>query len=225
MGWPDLSDTQTAVRDVLGEVTALRWTDAEIKRFINDAERDIAIKSGCYEATVAITTTASSRVVPFVGYKVNAVEYQPGSGNRVGLQAITPKMLGHVAINDVNGVIPQYYFQWGMSIILEPKPGATTYTLNVHISQWPDYLRSDTTDEPLIPVEFHPLIVSYALAQAFLKIKKFGTAGGYYQEYITSCQNLIDLHRIRRKDYDVELRVPDTVQIQLPQIQEQGGRG
>ena len=63
MGWPDLSDTQTAVRDVLGEVTALRWTDAEIKRFINDAERDIAIKSGCYEATVAITTTASSRVV------------------------------------------------------------------------------------------------------------------------------------------------------------------
>ncbi len=215
MAWPDLTDIQTAVRNILGEPTALKWTDAEIKRFINDGVRDIAIKTGCIESIVTLTTVASSRYVPFAGYKINSLEYQPGSGNRVGLQAITPKMLGHLT---PNGVAPQFYFQWGDQIVLEPKPGATTYTLSAHISIWPDYLQSDTTDEPLIPVEFHPLIVPYALAQALLKTRKFGTAGGYYQEYIAESQNLIDLHRIRRKDYNSEFRAPDTVQ-----IQQQGG--
>ncbi len=217
--WPDLTDMQTALRDVLGEPTALKWTDAEIKRFLNDGQRHAAILTGCYETEVLITTTASSRVVPFVGYKVNAVEYQPGSGNRVGLQGITPKMLGHIPLN---GAAPQYYFQWGTDIILEPKPGATTYILNVHISQWPDYLMSDTTDEPLIPAEFHPLILPKALSQAFLKVRRYRTAGNHYQEYIAEAQNLIDIHRMRRKDYEQEIRVPDTVAVQQPN-QQAGG--
>ena len=210
MAWPDVGDERTRLRDILGEPTAAKWTDAELLRMLNDAERDIAAKTGCYETTLTtLTTTASSRVVAFEGHKVHAVEYIPGSGNRQGLQRITPKMLGYLSLN---GITPQFYFVWGQSIIIEPKP-TTAYTLYAYVSRWPDYEMSDTTDEPLIPAEFHTLLINFALSRAYLKTRKFGTAASHYQQYAMEMQAMMDIYR-RRKDYLVDIKIPDVVQVQ-----------
>lgn len=209
MSWPDMTDIRTRLRYILGEPTAARWTDAELLDFINFAERDIAVKTGCYEEVqTTLTTTASSRLVAFEGHKVNAVEYI--GSTRTGLQRITPKMLGHLPLN---GITPQFYFTWGTYIVIEPKP-TTAYTLYAYVSRWPDYEMYDTTDEPLIPAEFHPLIVNAALTLAYLKSKKFATSGAMYQQYVTEAQALADTYVMRRKDYLTDLKAPDTVQVQ-----------
>jgi hypothetical protein len=48
------------VRRTLSEVTAAYWTDLEVYRHLNLAQRDIAIKSKCLKKTVTVTTTTST---------------------------------------------------------------------------------------------------------------------------------------------------------------------
>jgi hypothetical protein len=194
----------------LGEPVAALWTDTELTRLANDAQRQIANLTGGYEEVQTLTTTASSRTVAFEGHKVNAVEYIPGSGNRQGLQRITPKMLGHLS---VNGITPQYYFTWGHLVVIEPKP-TTAYTLYAYVSRWPDYHMADTTDEPIIPTEFHALILDYALSLAWLKAKKYGTAGAHYRQFVVGAMEAMAQYQMRRRDYNVDIRIPDVVQIQ-----------
>lgn len=97
--WPDAEAITVITREIINETTPAHFTDAMILEWTNEAIRDIAIKTSCIEAIVAAATTSGSRLVPFAGHKVRYVEYLPDSGNRVGLQHITPKMLGKVPAN------------------------------------------------------------------------------------------------------------------------------
>ena len=96
--YPDLAILLSRVRGNLDEAVAARWSDAELIDLINEAERDIANKTGCFEEIVSMTTTADSRFVTHTGYKINHVEYIPSDGKPKGLIHITPKHLGHVSI-------------------------------------------------------------------------------------------------------------------------------
>ena len=205
--WPDLEVIRIAARDLLKEPIAAKYTDSIIKGWINEAVRDIAIKTSCYESIVSATTTADSRFVPFAGYKVRYVEYLPGSATRVGLLAITLKMLGRMSIN---GASPQYYFQWGSQVVIEPKPNAA-FNLNLYIAQWPDYLQSDDDDEPLIPVEFHILILYYVLFKAYLRTWQFKTATQCYKLYVAGLNEAKHKHVIRIKDYRWNIQISDII--------------
>lgn len=208
MAWPDFSDIQTRVRDLLNESTAGMFTDAAIKRWINDGERDIAIKALCLESIYSKTTTASTRTVATPYNKVMHVEYVPGSGNPVGLVKITPLHVGNVP---VDGSTPQYWFPWGKTIGIEPL-SASTYTLNVYASILPTIEMSDNTDEPQIPKAFHEDIVTYAVYRGLIRKWMFRASAGEYVKYISSIQAKRDLIIERYKTYHLETRMPDRVQ-------------
>ena len=132
MAWPSFADILSKVRTELNEVTAGLWTDAELEGWINDGQRDIASKALCIDNMVTTTTTANSRIVLWSGTKVKYVEYVPASGAPIALQKIQLKQLGRLPLN---GVVPEYWAPWGgpsgQCIVLDPKPGAATYTLNI----------------------------------------------------------------------------------------------
>ena len=73
-----LATLKTLIRATLNEADASQWSDVDILRWINAAERDIAIKSGCIEFISALTTAPESRLVTFTGNRVNYVEYLVG---------------------------------------------------------------------------------------------------------------------------------------------------
>jgi hypothetical protein len=206
MAWPSLLDIRTNVRDVLNEPTASKWSDAELTRLVNDAERDICIKTGCLDAVVSASTTNGSRLVSFTGHKVKYVEYV--AATRIGLQKISPKVLGHVKID---GITPQFWFQWGTSVAIEPMPTAV-YALYLYVSQYPSVEMSGNTDTPSIPVNCHPLFVDYVLFRAYLKVKKFGMAGGHYQQYIIAAQSISGSYEKQMRDRVGDLQIPDVVQ-------------
>jgi hypothetical protein len=216
MSWPSLSDIRTEVRYHLDEATASLWSDAELTRHINDGEADIAAKTGCYQYVASAVTTANSRLVPFTGYKVRHAEYIPASGPHVGLIFITPKMLGNIPIND--GAIPQYCFQWGQNLIVEPMPEAV-YNLKLYISTWPGYLMAGNADEPLIPKEFRENLPLFAGAMAFLKAKRPMTSGILYRQYMSSLQLGRQIYTDERADRLQDVMVPYEVSDQ-PQPQE-----
>jgi len=205
MAWPDFSDMRTRVRDLLRESTAEFYTDAEINRWLNDGERDVAIKGLCIQSINTKATVANTRTVSTPYNKVLYVEYVPGSGTPIGLIKISPLHLGHVA---TNAITPQYWFPWGKKIGIEPMPTAA-YNLNVYASTLPTIEMSDDTDEPQILKGFIPLIVRFALYRALLKAGLFRKSAQAYSHYMGELQiartNIVQQYRDRLED----TKVPD----------------
>lgn len=207
MAFPDLTDIRGRVRTLANESsTSTFLSDAILNRFINDGERDIAAKTGCLESIDSVTTTASSRLVQFNGHKLTDVEYYISASSRVGLRECTLKQIGHL---NYNGATPQYWARWGQYVVLDPLPGATTYTLYLYISDYPSIEMSEDTDEPQIPAAFHESIVHYALYRYLLRDRKFSMVAPAYANYISGIQLLKDRIVKKRIDKRSELKTPD----------------
>lgn len=206
MAFPDLSNIRSNVRTMLNETTAAFWTDEELNRLINDGERDIAIKSLCLENIDSVTTTASTRLVAFAGHKILRVEYTNAT-TPLGLIRIKPNQLGRIPYN---GITPQFYFQWGNKVVIDPMP-TTTYNLNLYIADYPAYEMVDDTDEPQIPKRFNELIILYAVYRALMKDRKFASAGAIYQTYINELQLARSQVIERYPDLKDDYKIPDRV--------------
>ncbi|HLA29317.1 MAG: Fibronectin, type III domain protein [Parcubacteria group bacterium GW2011_GWF1_40_6] len=114
--------------------------------------------------------------------------FGPLMGQRALLK-IRPENCGHITINDNS---PQYWFQHGDNIVIEPVPDAV-YALKLYVSDFPD--AALTTGEPdSLPDEFHSCIVDFACYALSMKLKKWKQAAKYYNIYV---KNLTQ----RRKDY------------------------
>jgi hypothetical protein len=185
MTYPDLSDLRTRVLTITNEAsTSSIFTSTVLNRFINDAERDIAAKTGCLEHIDTLTTTASTRSVPFSGYKVKNLEYIPVSGTRIGLPKITLKHFGRLPLS---GATPQYWTQWGGFVLIEPIP-ASAYTLYATISDYPLVEMSSDTDEPSIPSTYHEDLIWYAVSRCYMRKGRREQAAYAYNRYIEAIQ-------------------------------------
>jgi hypothetical protein len=197
-----LLELKTNSRAALDEATAALFTDVDILGWINEAERDIAAKTGCLEAVVTtLKTTNGSRLVAFTGNLVNDVEYAGGS-----LVHITPSRMGRIPLRGIT--TPQYWFQWGSYIVIEPKPDAA-YDLVVYVSQSPSTEMSTNAHVPEIPLEFQEAIVPYVTMMGKLKAKKYADAAAKYGEYIIILQSLVDTYMRRIPAGLMDIRLPD----------------
>ena len=238
-----LLSLKTLVRSILDETTAAQWTDANLVRWINAAERDIAIKTGCIETILSLTTTAESRLVAFTGNFVNYVEYAPSGtteflpGSKIVwqdtddatwtdtsdaewvdtedilwlatpstlFQHITPQHLGHIKLHEI--ITPQYWFQWGNNIVIEPRP-TVEYDLNVYVSGYPSDQMSTDANEPQIPTEFQKAIPYYAAMMAEFQAKRYTEFAFHYNLYISTIQTLMDSYIIRYPTCMSDIHVP-----------------
>jgi hypothetical protein len=133
--WPNLdaADLETRVRTYLNEVTADFYTQAEIWRWLSIAAKDIAQKSLCVRRILDAVTAASTRNVATNAYKVIHVEYIPSSGRPRMLTKIDPLRVGHYPMN---GTMPQYWYEFGDNIGIEPLPDAV-YKLRLYVADIP----------------------------------------------------------------------------------------
>lgn len=211
MAWPDLTDFRTHARDLLNESTAGKFTDAILNRWANDGERDVAIKTLCYENITQITTAVDTRMttVPAADYyQINKVLHVEENSGLLGLIKINPLMLGHL---DLNGNSPQFWFPWGKAVGIEPLDPTNTYTLNVYASCIPVLEMSGSTDEPTIPVAGHQLILQYMYYRGLIRARMFAKAAKIYSDYIVSAQALRDDVIEKYKNIVAEVKIPDKV--------------
>ena len=133
--WPllDAADLELRVRTYLNEGTANFYTQAEIWRWLSLAAKDIAQKTGCVRRILDAVTATSTRNVTTNAYKVMHVEYIPASGRALMLTKIDPLRLGHYPIN---GTTPQYWYEFGAAIGIEPLPDAI-YNLRLYVADLP----------------------------------------------------------------------------------------
>jgi hypothetical protein len=155
------------------------FADSRVLKWVNRAERDIAFKSGCLKNTDTITTASGIRNYRFSGFYVNTIEYVIAAGNRSMIR-ILPKHLGRTR---TEGAEPKAWYPWGSVIGVEPLPGATPYTLNAYVADYPEVEMTTLSETPSIPVEYRDLIVIYGLFMAALMQKRYTTALSLYADY------------------------------------------
>lgn len=125
-----------------------------------------------------------------------------------GLLRILPQSVGHI---DLTGSSPQYWFQWGQYIVIEPVPDIT-YLLTLFVSDYPETELTLTTDFPDgLPDEFHSCAVDYACYVLALRMKKWKKAAKYYNLYVKNLKQRKKDYMDRRADRQKLHSMPDRV--------------
>jgi len=179
-----LENIRTKIRDLINESTADYYTDAQINRWINDGERDVAEKGFCLKHIDSLSTASSTRIVASTGNKVGFLEYTYGTASGLGLKRITTNQIGKLPNN---GTTPQRWYPSGANVCIEPIPD-DTYTLKAYVLDYPSIEMSANPDAPEIPSDFRPLIILYGFARALEKAGRYAQAGQiesmYFNELI-----------------------------------------
>ena len=132
------------------------------------------------------------------------------------LQKVSPSTFGHMPIN---GTAPQFWCQWGNSIVIEPLPDAV-YVLSIFVSDFPVTELTAVTDYPSsLPDEFHPCIVDFALYIFSVKMKKWQQAAKYYNIYVRNLSTRKREYAMNHPDGRFAHELPENVTMEA-----QGGR-
>ena len=219
MGTLTVAKIISMVRSDLNETTTTMLSDAELTIQINDGYKDTCVKGLCYENKIAKNNIATSqKVISLVGdnvIRVNYVEYKTGTteGGK-GMIGILPQAVGYIPINTN---VPQYWFQWGQYLIVEPLPDAATYDLAVYAACYPSaVLVATSADLPAsnLPAEFHECVYLFTLAFAALKLRRWGDAAMAYNKYIVAVQQKRMEYVMKYPDGRASHELPDNVTMQ-----------
>lgn len=131
----DIADMTTRVRDLLRDDFVGYYSAAEIKRYLLEAQRDMATKMGSIKLAIPFTI-AAARTTAHRADRVDTVEY-----NSLALYKYLPMSMGRIV---PSGSTPQYWSESGStssgrSLLFDPKPAAT-YSATMYVDNpAPDY--------------------------------------------------------------------------------------
>lgn len=173
------SEVLTLVRDRLDEATAHQWSDAQLRRWINEGARDVARRS----ESLMITDTVAGVIgqhdytVPSDIVRVHRVEWRPTSGGIYTLQFVALKDGDHLwstTREDTEGT-PATWSLWGFSpslkLLVYPTP-AEAGNFMLWSYQMPANLATDGSAAGStlgIPTGWEDLIADYAEFHALRK--------------------------------------------------------
>jgi len=130
------------------------FADDTLRAYINMAICVIAELTGSRRGVSQIEFLNGYRLASIVKHKIIALEY-----NGVALMKIIPSQISHVPIN---GSQPQYWFEYGNYVGIEPIPN-DDYTLTMYSI---DNIENFDNIKTLLPYMLNNLIFWYVLAKA-----------------------------------------------------------
>lgn len=187
-----LSDIITRVQRQFGDDVQAQITKEDIVRWVNDACIEIVTNNDTAEGKIANTDVLSGtseyalppdiiriRSVRVNGYKMIASTYEQ-------LCEIDP------ALETTTGS-PTHYWVYGGRLNLYPIPNDNLGKIGVLYVKTPDILTVDMLSrEPDVPVQYHPRVVEYCIAQA----AELDDNIGHYQVKMQQfSQNIQDLRQ------------------------------
>lgn len=153
------------VKRQFGDEAGAQITDADIMRWINDAQRDLAASNDLLQstATAAITSGQDQYFLPPDTLTLRSVRV---AGRK--LSPLTAEQAADWAPN-VNGEAkgkPTHFSMWSLKIDLYPTPNYTDPNdLQIYYTRNPIAVEK-LTDIPELPLAYHNRIVDYCIAQA-----------------------------------------------------------
>ena len=122
---------------------------------------------------------------------------ESGSGENMALLPIHPVCLGRIP---AAGAWPQYFFQWGQDLIIEPVPAADLL-LKIFVADLPAETMFPGGQAPGdIPVEFLPSVMEFALAEICIKLRRWRSAAAIYGRYLANLARRRRQYLIRKAE-------------------------
>lgn len=161
----------TRIREQIDEATASQWSDASLRRWINEAVKDIARRTKCFRASDQFATEANA-----TDYEITTKLVQITHVNYFanGWPYVRPLTYVDIPTKDSFGWVastwPQFYALWGqpgsMWMILNPAPPSDDDYVTYFYYKVPDDLATTTTADAStvlsIPEGWDDLIYLYA---------------------------------------------------------------
>lgn len=163
------TEIATRVKRTFGDESGAQIQDADILRWINDAQREIAWNNDLLQikATAAVVANQAGYSMPADILRLRSVKYQGVPLSGTSMQEADDLLSNYATPTQVPVGVPQTFWVYAQTITLYPTPstaGATDLTLF--------YTRSPTeltalSQTPEIPTQYHNRIVEYCVAQAY----------------------------------------------------------
>jgi hypothetical protein len=172
MGWLNptkkVSDVSTYVMRQFGDESGVQINDADILRWVNSAQAEIANSNDVLKRTGTLALSAdvysyplgdSMSIESINSVRVNgvAIEYMNFNEFEIYINNEDPNRIGRGR--------PLTWTEWGGKMVLYPIPD-TAYTMEVFFLGAPEVLGS-MTDVLTLPDKYFQRIVDYVIAQAY----------------------------------------------------------
>lgn len=153
------------VKRQFGDEAGAQITDADIIRWVNDAQTDIAVKNDLLQVSATTATTAGVQkyTVPTNLLILRSVRWKG-----VKLQPLTMEEADALTISGDTGArgTPVSFWQFARQIYVWPPPDANgTADLTLFYTRQP-VVATLTSETPELPLQYHPRLVEYCIAQA-----------------------------------------------------------
>jgi len=173
-----------------GDESGAQIDSADVIRWVNDAQAEIARQKQLLQVTASVTVTLNTGqyATPVNILHLRSVRYDGNVLTPVSLpeaEQIAPSYDAGSAV--IGNGVPTSYWVWGGFINLYPIPNNSVSTLKMYYTRIPAQVTA-VGDTPELPVQYHPRIVEYCLAQAYeldnnpqqqtLKMGQFATGVG-----------------------------------------------
>lgn len=159
-----------AVKRTFGDESGVQLTDADIVRWINEAQVDISKQNQILQttSTMAVTANTATYSLTAVTPRIDTLASLLLGGRRVGNIPIS-QAEESISLADPEGTesgAPQFWYAWGGDITFWPKPN-TDYTLTIRYNAQPTDVTTTTTDILALPNECFTDIVNFVLMKAY----------------------------------------------------------
>jgi hypothetical protein len=175
---PTVLELVTEVRDIIDEPTAAQWSDAQLKKWIDEGNRDIARLSHHYKSTDILTLTmdVSEYTLPADILAIEHVYYDDLAGTKMPLVARHYEQMDGIwgGRQDWGGLWPSYFTTWGhqptLKLIIWPVPQVTGHLAHLLMSITPAPMQSlSDSSQVEVPGAWYDMLADYCSYKALLR--------------------------------------------------------
>jgi hypothetical protein len=166
----NLNDVIIRVRRTFGDEADVQISDDDVIRWVNDAQRDIAINTGLLETKATSVVSASTGVVEFPDnlltlHAASVISGTDDSPVETPLKFLTFTEFQQVSQPQASETYPLFYTNFGRSVYLYPIP-SDDVTLILFYTRTPVDV-SNGNDIIDLPINYHSRVVEYCMKQAY----------------------------------------------------------
>lgn len=206
-----VSDVETRVFRVFGDDANVQVTKADVIRWINDAQRELALDNNLLRVTATMTSVVGQSQYNFPTspaiLTLEMIKY-----NGITLRQITQQEADEFIANNDDASnyptgTPTHFWVWGPTFTLYPAPASSkTNDLKIYYTRQPNDVAADS--DPLdLPAQYHNLIVDYCLVQSYALDDNLYGYQVKRQEFNDSAQKMKDNQEWEVRDAYPHIRV------------------
>lgn len=153
------------VKRQFGDEAGAQITDADVIRWVNDAQRELALNNNLLQvrATTTLVATQTEYSLPTDILTLHSIKFKGVSLMGISLQEADAL----ISTADPTTGRPTHYWMWANGLSVYPTPDSSVVdVITLYYTRQPvDVV--NTTDYPELPVQYHNRIKEFCLAQAY----------------------------------------------------------